>query len=69
VRLATPEFTKREREVLKLLVQGFPNREIARAMGVDEGTIKAHVGRLMRKLGVANRTALTMQALERRIFS
>jgi DNA-binding NarL/FixJ family response regulator len=38
-------------------------------MGVDEGTIKAHVGRLMRKLGVANRTALTMQALERRIFS
>jgi DNA-binding NarL/FixJ family response regulator len=68
IKPAMPKFTQRELEVLKLLVQGFPNREIAHTMGVDEGTIKAHVGRLMRKLGVANRTALTMQALERRLF-
>ena len=55
--------TRREREVLKLLVLGQPNREIAEALGVDEGTIKAHMGRLMRKAGVDNRTALSMRAL------
>ena len=63
-----PKFTRREREVLKFLSQGYPNREIAHAMGVNEGTIKAHIGRLMRKLGVDNRTALTMRALERQPF-
>ncbi len=60
------QFTKREREVLKLLMMGHPNREIAAALGVDEGTVKAHMGRLMRKAGVDNRTALSMRAIERR---
>ncbi len=55
-----PNFTGREIEVLKLLRAGQPNREIARALGIDEGTVKAHLGRLMRKVGVTNRIALTM---------
>lgn len=59
-------FTARELEVLRLLVLGHPNRQIAAALGVDEGTVKAHMGRLMRKAGVDNRTALTMRAIERR---
>ena len=59
-------FTKRELEVLSLLILGQPNRQIASRLGVDEGTIKAHMGRLMRKAGVDNRTALSMRALERR---
>jgi len=58
-------FTKRELEVLRLLVLGHPNRQIANALGVDEGTVKAHMGRLMRKAGVDNRTALSMRAIER----
>jgi len=58
-------FTKRELEVLRLLVLGHPNRQIAAALGVDEGTVKAHMGRLMRKAGVDNRTALSMRAIER----
>jgi DNA-binding NarL/FixJ family response regulator len=58
-------FTKRELEVLRLLVLGHPNRQIALALGIDEGTVKAHMGRLMRKAGVGNRTALTMRAIER----
>lgn len=58
-------FTKRELEVLRLLVLGHPNRQIAVALGVDEGTVKAHMGRVMRKAGVDNRTALTMRAIER----
>jgi DNA-binding NarL/FixJ family response regulator len=66
---ATPvkvTFTKREQEVLRLLVLGHPNRQIAAMLGVDEGTVKAHMGRLMRKAGVDNRTALSMRAIERR---
>jgi DNA-binding NarL/FixJ family response regulator len=62
-----PKFTPREREVLQLLVMGYPNRNIGQALGVDEGTVKAHVGRLMRKVGVVNRTALTMTTLERHL--
>ena len=56
--------TKREAEVLSLLVLGHPNRQIANALGVDETTVKAHMGRLMRKAGVDNRTALSMRAVE-----
>ena len=55
--------TPQEAEVLKHLVSGQPNREIARIMALDEGTVKAHLGRLMRKAGVGNRTALTIKAL------
>lgn len=57
---APPKFTPREVEVLKLLRDGQPNREIALALGIDEGTVKAHIGRLMRKVGVSNRIALTI---------
>ncbi len=55
-----PKFTPRELEVLTLLRAGQPNREIASALGIDEGTVKAHIGRLMRKVGVNNRIALTV---------
>ena len=57
-------FTKRELEVLRLLVLGHANREIAQELGVDEVTVKAHMGRLMRKASVGNRTALSMRAIE-----
>lgn len=55
-----PRFTSRELDVLNLLRAGQPNREIALSLGIDEGTVKAHVGRLMRKVGVNNRIALTV---------
>ena len=55
-----PKFTVRERQVLDLLRAGRANREIAIALGIDEGTVKAHIGRLMRKVGVNNRIALTV---------
>jgi DNA-binding NarL/FixJ family response regulator len=59
-------FTGREDQVLHLLLEGKPNREIAADLGIDEGTVKAHVSRLMRKVGVGNRTALTMAVLQMR---
>jgi DNA-binding NarL/FixJ family response regulator len=56
-------FTDREGQVLNLLIEGRPNRDIAMMLGIDEGTVKAHISRLMRKVGVGNRTALTMHYL------
>lgn len=58
-----PRFTARERQVLRLLHAGKSNREIAAALSIDAGTVKAHIGRLMRKVGVSNRTALTIHPL------
>jgi DNA-binding NarL/FixJ family response regulator len=55
-----PKFTPRELQVLDLLRAGQPNRAIAIALSIDEGTVKAHIGRLMRKVGVNNRIALTV---------
>jgi DNA-binding NarL/FixJ family response regulator len=66
---AEPKFTERESQVLKLLVTGRPNRDIAEALGIDAATVKAHVGRLMRKVGVENRIALTMQAVNRNLIA
>jgi DNA-binding NarL/FixJ family response regulator len=56
-------FTPRELEVLKLLVLGHSNRELARVLKIDEGTVKAHLSRMMRKAGVDNRTALSVRAM------
>ena len=62
-RAAESKFTDREGQVLNLLIEGRPNRDIAMMLGIDEGTVKAHISRLMRKVGVGNRTALTMHYL------
>ncbi|WP_348268445.1 response regulator transcription factor [Edaphobacter paludis] len=65
---SAPKFTEREGQVLRLLVAGSPNREIASALGIDAVTVKAHVGRIMRKVGVANRIALTVETLNRNLL-
>jgi DNA-binding NarL/FixJ family response regulator len=64
-----PKFTEREEQVLRLLIAGRPNREIAEALGIDAATVKAHVGRLMRKVGVDNRIALSVQAVNRNLLT
>ena len=46
----------REMEVLVLLTVGKTNREIARAMGISEGTVKYYLSAIYRKLDVSNRT-------------
>lgn len=48
--------TKRQLEVLALLVQGKPNKVICRKLGVAEGTVKTHTAAIFRALGVSNRT-------------
>ena len=48
--------TRRERDVLAVLVEGHPNKEIARQLGLQEVTIKVHLKGVFRKLGATNRT-------------
>ena len=58
-----PHLTFRERQVLDHILQARSNREIARELGIEERTVKAHVSRLMRKTGADNRIDLSMRAL------
>ncbi|MFC6706008.1 response regulator [Flexivirga alba] len=58
------ELTTREREVLRMLVGGFSNKEIASAMHLAPGTVKNHVSTVLAKLGVRDRTRAVLRALE-----
>jgi DNA-binding NarL/FixJ family response regulator len=58
---APPHLTDRERQVLELILTARSNREIARQLGIEEHTVQAHVGRLMRKTGASNRIELLMR--------
>jgi len=55
--------TPREREVLVLIGHGFPNKQIAQRLDVSEKTVKTHVGRLLAKLGVDDRTQAAVLAV------
>jgi len=55
--------TPREREVLVLLGRGFPNKQIASELGLAEKTVKTHVGHVLEKLGVADRTQAAIVAV------
>lgn len=57
------ELTPREAEVLALLADGLPNREIAGKLFVTERTVKFHVGSILAKLGAANRTEAARTAV------
>jgi DNA-binding NarL/FixJ family response regulator len=60
------QFTPREDQVIGMLVGGKSNLEIGASLGIDSATVKAHLGRIMRKAGVMNRVELSMFALGRR---
>ena len=66
-RMSRSHLSLRERDVLRLLVGGKRNREIACALDITEGTVKLHVSSILGKLGVADRTEAVTVALQRGI--
>jgi DNA-binding NarL/FixJ family response regulator len=46
-----------------MLVAGYSNKEIAAPLGIEERTVKAHVGKLLLKVGVSNRIILSAYAI------
>jgi DNA-binding NarL/FixJ family response regulator len=56
--------TPREREVLGLLTTGQTNQQIAQTLTISKGTAKVHVERIIRKLGVSDRTQAAVRAIE-----
>jgi len=59
--------TKRELDVVGLLVQGLSNKEIAARLGLSEQTVKNHVARIMVKVDVRNRVELALYAVRERL--
>jgi two-component system, NarL family, response regulator LiaR len=57
------ELTERETEILKRVARGQANKQIARALFVEEGTVKGHVSSILRKLRVKSRTQAALHAL------
>jgi NarL family two-component system response regulator LiaR len=64
-----PKLTERELEVLKLMVEGLNNTQIAGKLVVSPSTIKSHVSSILSKLGVASRTEAVTLALRTHIVS
>jgi len=64
-RLAEPEITPREREILTLVTRGTANKEIAATLGISEDTVKQHVSRILLKLKANDRAQATAEAIRR----
>ncbi|MFJ1967428.1 response regulator [Streptomyces sp. NPDC087903] len=59
----TPELTLREAQVVRLTADGHSNRSIAQSLHLSEATVKTHLVRIYRKLGVDNRAAAVSEAV------
>jgi len=57
-----PLVSGREAEVLRLLARGLANKQIGTELGISERTVKAHVGSVFRRIGVADRTSAALWA-------
>jgi DNA-binding NarL/FixJ family response regulator len=65
---AGPVLSPREREVLQLVADGLPTKQIARALNITERTVKFHVASLMRKLDADNRAQMVAVAAQRHLL-
>ncbi|MEH6775886.1 MAG: response regulator transcription factor [Cereibacter changlensis] len=63
-----PSLSRREFDVLRLLAEGMPNREIGATLSLAEPTVKMHVKSICKKLGVSNRTQVVIAARDRQLI-
>ena len=66
-RVGGSELTARELDVLKAIVAGRSNKEIAAGLAISEATVKTHINNVLSKLGVTDRTQAATTALQRGI--
>jgi DNA-binding NarL/FixJ family response regulator len=66
---AGPNLSQRERDVLALVADGCPNKEIARRLWITERTVKGHLTRIFREIGVDDRTQAALWAQKHGIGS
>ncbi|WP_156758529.1 response regulator [Actinokineospora pegani] len=66
--VSVKDLTEREREVLRLVAEGYNNREISTALFLAEGTVKNHVSTILLKLGARDRTNAVLRALHEGIL-
>lgn len=64
VRARLDLLTHRQRDVLALVGEGRSNKDIAEALGISEGTVKVHVGAILKALGTSNRTQAALIAID-----
>ena len=62
-----PRLTPRQNDLLRLLAAGYTNTQIARRLGITEGTVRTHLENIYEKLGVSSRTAAVTRAFPRRV--
>lgn len=60
--------TERELEIMRTIALGLKNKAIAEKLFISEKTVKTHINRIFRKLGVTNRTSAIMCAIEKKIL-
>jgi DNA-binding NarL/FixJ family response regulator len=66
---ASELLSDREKQVLTRLVAGLSNKEIGEPLGIVERTVKAHIAKMMRKVGVHNRIELSVHAVSHSLVS
>jgi DNA-binding CsgD family transcriptional regulator len=62
-----PRLTPRQNDLLRLLAAGHTNPQIARRLGISEGTVRTHLENIYERLGVSSRTAAVIRAFPDRV--
>ena len=62
-----PRLTPRQNDLMRLLAAGHTNTQIARRLGISEGTVRTHLENIYQRLGVSSRTAAVIRAFPNRV--
>jgi two-component system NarL family response regulator len=66
-RMTRSNLTARELEILKILIKGLTNKQIASALGISDNTVRNHINKIIEKLEVSDRTEASTTAIQRGI--